>query len=170
MKIFDRNADACVVSRVGLVALLASILLAAAPSRAAVAESDIAQDSVLELAEVASGGSYQTLNVRLEIRSGRATLAATKDGERSEVELPIDDALALWRSALASDLETLPDSKADGVAADQSRFTVGFRAGNAANSFTVYGVDSIEDRRYRDIVRAILRATDAHVYGKVWRD
>ena len=66
MKIFDRNADACVVSRVGLVALLASILLAAAPSRAAVAESDIAQDSVLQLAEVASGGSYQTLNVRLD--------------------------------------------------------------------------------------------------------
>jgi len=152
-----------------VVFLLSALAFSPAPSRAEVSDSDILHDSVLELAEVSTGGSYRTLSVSLEAREGQATLTARKDGVKSEAQLSTEEALALWKTVLAAGIESLSDTPAAGAPADQSRFTVSFRAGTAANSFTVYGVDSVADTRYRDIVREILHVTDARIYGKHWR-
>ena len=178
MTTVSRDHWGLVATQLALAALLASALRAwpattlaqGLPSPAPpVSEEEILRDSSLDLLETSVGGSYRTLSIRLSMTDGRATLSADKDGVKQEAQLATDEALALWKTVLAAGVQTLSDTHTAGMAADQSHFTVSMRAGAGANVFTVYGVDQLADTRYRDIIREILRVTDARVYGKTWR-
>lgn len=153
------------VRRLGVAAV--AILGLAAPNAAVaspvVLEADIAADSELELLERAESGSYQRYSIQLTTADGGSTLSADKDGVETRVPLTLDDTLALWRELLKEDLETLADASPEQVVPDQSRFTVKFRVGEKRGGFSVYGVDSLSDGRYRQVVRAILKLADTQV-------
>ena len=147
----------------GLAVLSALSALGAAAASAAVVSAVVAADSELELLERAEGGSYQRYSIWLGVVDGVAMLSADKDGEVTKVEVPLDEALALWRELLSEDVETLADASPEQVVPDQSRFTLRFKVGDARGGFTVYGVDSLMDGRYRQVVRAILKLADTQV-------
>ena len=135
----------------------------------AIPESEILADSVIELRETATSGSYQTLAVTLATRDGRSTLVARKDRAETRVDLPVKESLRLWKTVLELGIEELADTTSRRLPPDQSRFTVTIRAAGADHTFVTYGVDSLADRRYRAIVREILHLTDSRAYGKAWR-
>ena len=143
--------------------------LAPATGWAAIPESEILADSVIELRETATSGAYQTLAVTLTTRDGQSTLVAKKDRAETRVDLPVKECLTLWKTVLALGIEELADTTSRRLPPDQSRFTVTIRTPGADHSFITYGVDSLADRRYRAIVREILHLTDSRAYGKAWR-
>jgi hypothetical protein len=130
---------------------------------AAVLESDVAADSELELLERAESGAYQRYSIKLTTVEGVSTLSADKDGSKTQVQVPLDDTLALWRDLLKEDLETLADASPEQAVPDQSRFTMKFRVKDTRGGFSAYGVDSLTDGRYRKVVRAILKLADTQV-------
>lgn len=150
------RGPACAAMALTLAFGTAGILAAAGT----VQEADVAADSQLELLERADSGAYQRYSVKLTLADGVATLAADKDGEKVQAQVPVDDALALWRELLGADLETLRDASPEQAVPDQSRFNVTFRVKDAQGGFSAYGVDSLTDGRYRQIVRAILKLAD----------
>jgi hypothetical protein len=148
----------------GLAGLLAPscaavLLLLGADSRvaqAAVSETEISSDSVLDLLERTDGGEYARYSIRLTIRDGACTLSTDKDGVQTTAPAPLEDCLGAWRVVLQAGLETLTDASPAKAPPDQSRFKVGFRVLETSGGFSAYGVDSLEDGRYKRIVRAIL--------------
>jgi hypothetical protein len=150
-------------------ALLILCALVPVSAGADVLESDILADSTIKLEETTTFGSYHTLTVTLETRSGQTTLTADKDGIVTKVVMPVAECLALWKAVLKADIEHLPHAPSGTQLPDQSVFTVSFSTARDKNTFSAYGVDTLTDTRYREIVREILYATDARAYGKTWR-
>ena len=135
---------------------------------AQVSESDVVSDSDIELVEQAEAGSYQQYRIKITTRGGKSIVATNKDGVKTTSEMSSNQNLGLWRNVLGHGLEKLatPSMKADDslgpVFPDQSQFTVRYRVGRTAGAFSVAGVDSLSDDRYRKIVRAILVLGDKY--------
>jgi hypothetical protein len=146
----------------GLAGLLAAAIaaIAAAPAAAQALESDIAQDSELTLLERSDSGAYRRFLIRLTMSEGVARLTTDKDGVTSAVEISEEEALALWRDLAAEGFETIANPPPGKMLPDQSHFTVRFRVKEKTGGFSAYGVDSLSDKRYRQIVRAILKTAD----------
>ena len=123
-------------------------------------ESDIAQDSELTLLERSDSGAYQRFLIRLTMSGGAACLTTDKDGVTSAVEISEEEALTLWRELAAEGFETIANPPPGKMLPDQSHFTVRFRVKEKTGGFSAYGVDSLSDKRYRQIVRAILKTAD----------
>lgn len=147
----------------GFFVVLAALALASAIAGAQATDVEISASSAIELVERADSGSYQRFTVSLASVDGVARLVADKDGARVETEVPQEEYLALWHALAAADLRSLGSPDAAGAVPDQSRFTVTHRLGSDAGGFTVYGVDSMSDTRYRDVVRAILALGNRHL-------
>lgn len=148
------------------VCLLASLAVAsmlATVSAAQVIEVDLLADSSIELSERADSGAYQRYTITLASRQGVASLVADKDGIRVESEIPAGEYLALWKQLLQADLRTLVSPAGGGALPDQSRFSVRHHIGADAGEFTAYGVDTLDDTRYRRVVRAILALGDRYM-------
>jgi hypothetical protein len=132
-------------------------------SAAAIPESDIAATSKLEMLEKAVSGAYASYSISIVTREGATTLTAEKDGERTVLEVPLEETLTLWRALLEAGLEGLNDPAPESAAPDGSEFAVTFRAGEASGGFSAAGVDSLSDTRYREIIRQILKFADTRV-------
>lgn len=142
---------------------LAVASVVAAPSAAQPTSLDIAANSSIALTERADSGAYQRFTITLTSRDGVVSLVADKDGMRVEREIPADEYLALWTDLLQADLRTLTSPSGARAVPDQSRFVVRHHVGLDAGEFTAYGVDSLDDPRYRRIVRAILALGNRHL-------
>lgn len=132
-------------------------------SAAAIPESDIAATSKLEMLEKALSGAYASYSISIVTREGATTLTADKDGERTVLDVPLEETLTLWRALLEAGLEGLSDPAPEASAPDGSEFAVSFRAGEASGGFSAAGVDSLSDTRYREIIRQILKFADTRV-------
>jgi hypothetical protein len=146
-----------------LTAAAAVVLAGAALGATQPAATDIAADSSVELTERADSGSYQRYTIVIRSRDGAATLVADKDGTRIESEIPAGEYLALWAQLIDADLRTLTTPQGGRALPDSSRFVVRHHVGPDSGEFSVYGVDSLEDTRYRRIVRAILALGDRYL-------
>lgn len=140
--------------------------LLSAPALAQALESDITLDSELTMVERNDSGAYQRFAIRLTMSQGAARLTTDKDGLETAVEVPEEEALALWRELLAEGLETMGPPPPGKMIPDQSHFTVRFRVKEKTGGFAAYGVDSLSDKRYRQIVRAILKIAEKQRLGQ----
>jgi hypothetical protein len=125
-------------------------------------ESTVAADSDLELLERAESGAYQTYWVKLSLRNSIPALQTRKDDVAAQYSADLSECLTLWRGLLAMKLDTLGDATAQPAFPDQSHFTLKYRVGQTAGGFSVYGVDSLADDRYRKVVGAILDLADKY--------
>ena len=133
------------------------------PAVAQVVESVAAADSDLQLLERGDSGAYRTYSIKVTARDGNFVLATNKDGAAAEVQIDASEGRALWRALLETSLETLGDATVEKAVPDQSHFAVTYRVGQATGGFSAYGVDSLSDGRYRNIVVAILELAEKHV-------
>ena len=156
------------IRAVGEVLLLVAAMAAASsvPAMAQAPEGDISEDSELTLLERSDSGAYQRFSIRLTMSQGAARLTTDKDGVTSAVEISEEEALALWRELAAEGFETMANPPPGKMLPDQSHFTVRFRVKEKTGGFSAYGVDSLSDKRYRQIVRAILKVADKQRPGE----
>lgn len=150
------------IRAVGVASLLVAAMAttASTPLAAQALESDIVQDSELTLLERNDSGAYQRFSIRLTMSQGAARLSTDKDGVTTAVEIPEEEALVLWRELLGGGLETMGAPPPGKMLPDQSHFTVRFRVKEKTGGFAAYGVDSLSDKRYQQIVQAILKIAD----------
>lgn len=157
-----------VVVALGALALLSLAPGPIPPVGAQVHENDILSDSEIELVEQAGYGAYQQYRIIVTTRDGRTLLTTDQDGVKAEFEVSSNECLALWRTALTNGLETLVAASPTVALPDQSSFTIRYRVWQTARQFSVDGVDTLADDRYRTIVRAILALADKYsrLYGR----
>lgn len=149
-----------------LVVPICLAVLCLAPAGSAlppVSEVDISADSELELLERADAGAYQRYGITVAISDETCTLATDKDGSKASGQVPLEECLTAWREILVIGLEGLTDPSPEGAPPDQSHFKVAFRVRETKGGFEAYGVDSLPDTRYRDVVRVILAFANARV-------
>ena len=142
--------------------LLGVATLGSGAVAAQVLESDVATDSEIELLEQAQSGAYEHYRIRISTRDGRSVLATDKDGVTAEFEVSVEETLALWRDVLKNGLEALVNASPETGVPDQSQFTIKYRVWQTTGGFSVVGVDTLSDDRYRKIVRAILALGDKY--------
>jgi len=147
---------------VASVIVLAAIIASSRPAFAQISDAVISAESELQLLERADGGAYQRYLITLTSNAGVVVLTANKDGAASTRQAPVAAYLTLWRVLQDNNLDLLGNARPVQNAPDGSRFTVKYRAGGAAGEFSVSGVDSLGDTRYRTIVRAVLDFATAH--------
>jgi hypothetical protein len=162
MKDTERRSGTRILAGAAVLCLTA---LGPRPAAAAISESDIAANSKLEMLEKAVSGSYASYSISIVTHEGATTLAANKDGEKTVLEVPLEETLAHWRGLLDAGLEGLSDAEPETPAPDGSEFAVSFRAGEVSGRFTAAGVDSLPDTRYREIIRQILKFADTRLAG-----
>lgn len=143
-------------------ALAVALGILTLPAWAQTTLDDVALDSELTLVEENEFGSYRDYSITLAIRYGTATLAIDKDGERAELEVPLDECQALWRRVLDAGLESLTDSPVE-TFPDQSHFRIQYRIVDDQGAFEMHSVDELSDPRYRYVVRQILAMGDAYL-------
>lgn len=151
-----------------LVALLVALGLApgtGAPALAQAVDGAAVANSVIQLTERATAGRYQRYTIVISSQDGAASIVADRDGKHVERAVPQDEYVALWNQVLQSGLRNLESTEGKG-APDQSRFVVSYQLGAETGSFSVYGVDSLSDTRYRDVVRAILAVGDRYMRAR----
>lgn len=146
----------------GAVVLLGVATVSSKVVAAQVQDSLIVSDSEIQLVEQAQSGAYQHYRITVSARDGRTILTTEKDGARTVFEVSQDEPLTLWHHLLANDVQSLVDGPSDSAVPDQSQFTVRYRVGQTNGQFSVYGVDTLPDPRYRSIVRAILALGDKY--------
>lgn len=151
------TARSSILVAVGMV--LGLVPGAGAPALAQVNEGVVAADSAIELTEKATAGRYQRYTIVISSQNGAATIVANQDGKRVERGVPQNEYLALWNQLTQMGIRSLEPAEAKG-APDQSEFVVRYHLGVETGGFSVYGVDSLSDTRYRDVVRAILAVGD----------
>ena len=144
------------------VIVLAAMTLGSRPVLAQISDAVIAAESELELLERADGGAYQRYLITLTSNAGVVVLATNKDGAVSTRQAPVADYVALWRVLQDNNLDLLGNARPEQAAPDGSRFTLKYRAAGASGEFSVYGVDSLGDTRYRAIVRAVFDFASKH--------
>lgn len=154
MRNHQRLDHACLVRRAGAFAV--ALTLWALPVSAQIRDADVTTDSELQLLERADAGEYQRYSITITTIDGSTVLTTNKDGIGATRAIGGGAGIALWRELLGHGLESLGDAAPSAQLPDQSRFTVTYRAGPASGEFTASGVDSLDDVRYRAIVRAVL--------------
>lgn len=147
---------------VASVIVLAAIIASSRPAFAQISDAVISAESELQLLERADGGAYQRYLITLTSNAGVVVLTTNKDGAVSARQAPAADYVALWRELQDNNLDLLGNATPVQTAPDGSRFTVKYRAGGASGEFSVSGVDSLGDTRYRAIVRAVIGFAAAH--------
>jgi hypothetical protein len=78
------------------------------------------------------------------------------NGRERKRALSAADCTALWESLLVLPVDDLESASPGRALPDASMFTLALRIGSTRHSFSTYDVDGLEDRRYRDAIRAIL--------------
>ncbi len=119
-------------------------------------------NSRIELSERATAGRYQRYSIVISSQDGAASILADRDGKRIERAVPQDEYVALWNQVLQAGLRSLQSTETK-AAPDQSRFVVSYELGAETGGFTVNGVDSLPDTRFRAVVRAILSVGDRYM-------
>jgi hypothetical protein len=147
----------------GLLVLLSVATLGSGLVAAQVRESDVASDSEFELLEQAESGAYQNYSIKFTSRNGRAVLMTDRDGVKGQFEVTSTEYLTLWQDALKNGLETLVDASEKDPVPDQSHFAIRYRVWQTTRQFSVSGVDTLSDGRYRAVVRALLALADKYV-------
>jgi hypothetical protein len=146
----------------GALALVIVTTFGSTSATAQISQSDLSRDSEIVLLEQAESGAYQRYTITINIHEGKTVLATDKDGVKANFEVNSDEGLALWHHLLKSGLENLADASSSTALPDESAFTVNFRVGQTVGGFSAAGVDTLPDRRYRTIVRAILALGDKY--------
>ena len=144
------------------VVVVAALSAATTPTWAEITPGDIAFDSELTLLELNNYGSYHRYFIALTIQNDTATLSIDKDGETATVSVPLDECQAMWQRLLDSGLEALTDSPGEDFP-DQSTFIVQFRVTGQEGGFWAYGVDSLSDPGYRNVVEEILAMGNSYL-------
>jgi len=148
--------------RVALAAAAAFALFEGPSAAAGFAAKDIVADSELVLHERVDWGTYREYTVRMRIRGQSVILVTNKDGVRRTARVPLASALRLWSGLQGYGLARLTDVAPARLFPDQSSFRVVYRVRGEHGGFSVYGVDSLPDRRYRSVVRDILDLAESH--------
>jgi hypothetical protein len=141
---------------VGALALMGALAFGSSPAVAQIAEADVLQDSELVLQEEAGSGAYQRYAIAIATTDGKTVMTTNRDGVAAQFTVTPSDVVTLWRTALENGLETLPAAPAADGVPDSSAFVLTYRAQQTTGGFSAVGVDTLEDMRYRTIVRAIL--------------
>ena len=142
--------------------LVVALGSATTPIWAQMTPEDIALDSELTLLERNDFGSYRHYSIALRIEDGVASLSIDKDGEEESGLVPLDECQAMWQRLLDSGLEALTDSPGEDFP-DQSTFIVQFRVTGQEGGFWAYGVDSLSDPGYRNVVEEILAMGNSYL-------
>lgn len=132
--------------------LLISVALSGA-SRAEHLEGSYEADSEITLAE--KSGS-QVLTIKLLTINGKTTLTSDRSGSLRTAEVAETVCSKLWEDLLALPIDELNSATPKAAYPDASEFTLTLRVESTSHRLTVYDVDSLEDERYRDGIRAIL--------------
>lgn len=120
---------------------------------------DISEDSEIILVE--THASISTF--RVTTKASQTVVSLDRDGEVRSASMPNDECHALWDYCLSSGVDELVDARPEPLPPDLSVFTLTFRIGDRSHTFTVHGVDFLDDTRYRDIVRRILDVCQTYV-------
>jgi hypothetical protein len=148
----------------GSISLLSCGLLAffafASGASGANLEEAYGADSEITLSEKAGS---RTLTVRIATSNSRTTMSSDRSGDERVVEVNETDCSELWDDLLALPIDELESATPQRAYPDSSEFTLTLRVGSSSHSLTVYDVDSLEDERYRDAIRAILALERKHV-------
>jgi hypothetical protein len=123
---------------------------------------DISEDSEIQLVEKNPLGSYRQYSIRMSMKNGTSMLSTNKDGRAKTQHISGTECMAMWRDIIAAGVEDLPDRPTGPAFPDQSEFTVTVRVKGTSHTFSAYGVDSLPDTRYRDVVRKILAVADEY--------
>ena len=144
-------SNLCDLSR--LIAVFAIVY--AGPVIAADFSGDPSVDSVIEMTTEGSDG---TMTVRIATVLSATQLSMSSVEKISEAAMPYKECSDLWQYLLERDVGTLTDAPVDNPMPDQALFTFTFRSGTEVNTFSAYGVDFLEDSRYKEIAIAIMKA------------
>jgi hypothetical protein len=136
----------------GGVLLLVSVGLPGVP-RAEPLEGSFEADSEITLAEKSGA---QVLTITLVTIDGKTSLTSDRSGSLRTAEVPATVCSKLWEDLLALPVDELESATPKAAYPDSSEFTLTLRVGSTSHRLTVYDVDSLEDERYRDGIRAIL--------------
>jgi hypothetical protein len=124
---------------------------------AAVSNEDPIENSSIEYVQEPQAGSYQSMSIKLIATQGVVQLVFSRDGEKKEMSVPFEDYEALWKQLVKNGAGTIGDPVAPAYLPDLANNTVTLTSGDHSNSFSAYGVDFLEDTRYRAITQAISR-------------
>lgn len=143
------------VASLGLIGLIGLVAVAFGVQL----DGDISADSEIVLSE--TGGAGYT--IRVTSLDSSAKISLEQKGDTTEASMPHEVCESLWNYCLDRDAARLEDAKANPLPPDQSSFTLTFRVGTTTHSFRAVGVDFLEDRRYREIIRRILDTCDRYL-------
>lgn len=146
--------------------VVTALLLLGSSGQAGAADlsGDLSVDSKIELVEQTSEGPERVISIAVSTRLGESTVVIDKDGEKSQLSMPEEECFGLWQYLLERDIGNMVDAPTEDPIPDQSVFIYTFTNGSESNTFTAYGVDFLEDPRYREIAHAIIEA--ARKYGR----
>ena len=129
------------------------LLLGSASLRAEHLEGDHQIDSEIVLTERLGAMEH---SITITVADGSAQLRSVTNGRERKRALSAADCTALWESLLVLPVDDLESASPGRALPDASMFTLALRIGSTRHSFSTYDVDGLEDRRYRDAIRAIL--------------
>ncbi len=142
----------CDLSRLLAVFAMVSIC---GPAVAADFSGDLSVDSAIEMT-TEGGDNVMSVRIATVLRATQVSIAG--NDRLSESAMPYEECSDLWQYLLARDVGTLTDAPVEDPMPDQALFTFTFRSGTETNTFSAYGVDFLEDSRYKEIAIAIMKA------------
>ena len=124
--------------------------------KAADLSGDLMTDSSIELVNQTGEGPDIVISITMKTKLGESTLIIDKDGKKSETPMSSEECFELWQFLLDRDVGNMVDAPNENPIPDQSLFIFTFKNGSESNTFSAYGVDFLEDTRYREIAKAII--------------
>ncbi len=140
--------------------LCATIVLVLMAIQGFVEAADLSDDpmtnSSIELVNQTGEGPDLVISITMKTKLGESTLIIDKDGKKSEIPMSSDECFELWQFLRDRDVGNMVDAPNENPIPDQSLFIYTFKNGSESNTFSAYGVDFLEDTRYREIAKAII--------------
>ena len=137
----------------GSALVLAAMALLGGSASAGHLDESYAADSEITLTE--RSGS-ETLTISISTSESKTTLVSDRSGTRKEADVGESVCSQLWTDLMALPIDELESATPKAAFPDSSEFTLTLRVGSTFHKLTVYDVDSLDDERHRNAIRAIL--------------
>ena len=148
----------------GFLGVVTALVLMGTPGlvEAANLSGDVSTDSRIELVDQPGEGPDRVISIMMSTKLGESTIIINKDGKISEAVMSSEECFNLWQYLLKRDIGNMVDAPVKDPIPDQSVFIFTFTNGSETNTFSAYGVDFLEDTRYREIARAIIEIAETY--------
>jgi hypothetical protein len=129
------------------------ILAMAGPAVAVNLAGDISGDSSITMI---CDSELGPLSVNMSTALGSTTITINRDGQIVTADIPLEEVQELWAFARERGAGALGDASPAKPTPDQAFITFTFRNGLESHSFSVYGVDFVDDARYLEITTVLM--------------